>query len=142
VKTQANYDKKSHLNSRKKITHVDDMMIHNLVKNLVQNRLRLWDIKITNFQPRSCLNDLLEIYYFYISQMKSSLGRIFYKIVFHHIIYMCDFFCEFKWLFCHGLHGFSRKLWFASDMFPKIYPAPTNWSGVTVAIDTPLKMHY
>ena len=35
VKTRANHSKKSHLNS-KKITHVDDMMIHNLVKYLVQ----------------------------------------------------------------------------------------------------------
>ena len=32
-----------------KITDVDDMMMHNLVKYLVQTRLRLWDIKITNF---------------------------------------------------------------------------------------------
>ena len=47
------------------------MMIHNLVKNFVQTRLRL------------C--------YFYISQTKSSLDKIFYKIVYHYIIYMCDF---------------------------------------------------
>jgi hypothetical protein len=32
-----------------KITHVDDMMIHNLVKYLVKIRLRLWDINITKF---------------------------------------------------------------------------------------------
>ena len=43
----------------KKITHIDDIMIH--------------------------------IYYFYISQTKSSLEKIFYKIVYHHIIYMCGF---------------------------------------------------
>ena len=48
------------------------MMIHNLVKYLVQTRLRL------------CC-------YFYISQTKSSLDKIFYKVVYHHIIYMCDF---------------------------------------------------
>jgi len=40
VKTRANHSKKSHLNS-KKITHVDDMMIHNLVKYLVQTQFRL-----------------------------------------------------------------------------------------------------
>ena len=74
------------------------MMIHNL---------GLRDIKITNFKPRSCLDDLLEICYFYISQTKSSLDKIFYKIVYHHIIYMCDFFGEFRRLFCRGLHGFS-----------------------------------
>ena len=33
----------------KKITHIDDIMIHNLVKYLVQTLFRLWDIKITNF---------------------------------------------------------------------------------------------
>ena len=36
----------------KKITHVDDMMLYNLVKYLVQTRLCLWDIKITIFQAR------------------------------------------------------------------------------------------
>ena len=30
-------------------------------------------------------DDLLEIYYFYISQTKSSLDKIFYKIVYHRI---------------------------------------------------------
>ena len=32
-----------------------------------------------------------EICYFYISQTKSSLDKIFYKFVHHYIIYMCDF---------------------------------------------------
>ena len=81
------------------------MMIHNLLKYLVQTRLRLWDIKIT-------------ICYFYISQTKSNLDKIFYKVVYHHIIYMCDFFSEFRWLFCRGLYGFSRRLWFPPDTFP------------------------
>jgi hypothetical protein len=49
-------------------------MIHNLVKYFVQTRLR----------------------YFYISQTKSSLDNIIYKVVYHHIIYMCDFSDEFK----------------------------------------------
>ena len=86
----------------KKITHIDDMMIHNIVKYFVQ----------------SCPDDLLEIYYFCISQTKSSLDMIFYKVVYHHIIYMCDFFREFRWLFCRGLHRFSRRLRFSLDMFP------------------------
>jgi hypothetical protein len=75
------------------------MMIHNLVKYLVQTRLHLWDIKIINFRPESCPNDLLEIFYFCISQTKSSLDKIFYKVVYHHIIYMCDLFGKFRWLF-------------------------------------------
>ena len=58
-----------------------------------------------------------KICYFYILQMKSSLGRIFTSLC-HHIIYMCDFFREFRWLFCHDLHGFSRRLWFPAYMFP------------------------
>ena len=37
--------------------------------------------------------------YFYISQTKSSLDKIFYKVVYHHIIYMCDFCVKFRWLF-------------------------------------------
>ena len=66
-------------------------MVHNHVKYLVQTRLRLRDIKRSNFKPGSCPDDLLEIYYFYISQTKSSLDKIFYKVVYHHIIYICDF---------------------------------------------------
>ena len=97
------------------------MMIHNLIKYLVQTRLRLWDIKITNFKPESCPDDLLEICYFYISQTKSSLNKIFYKVVYHHIIYMYDFFGEFRQFFCRGLHKFSRRLWFSPDMFPCWY---------------------
>ena len=68
-------------------------MIHNLIKYLVQARLRLWDIKITNFKPD--------------------------KVVYHHNIYMCDFFGEFRHLFYCDLHRFSRNLWFALDTFPK-----------------------
>ena len=89
----------------KKITHVDDMMIHNLVKYLIQTRLQLWDIKIINFKRESCPYDLLEICYFYISQTKSSLDKIFYKIVYYHIIYMCDF---FWWIYTTLLPWFAR----------------------------------
>ena len=42
VKTRANHSKKKSSKFTKKITHVDDMMIHNLVKYRVQTRLRLW----------------------------------------------------------------------------------------------------
>jgi hypothetical protein len=60
-----------------------------------------------NQAKKSCPNDLLEICYFYISQIKSSLDKIFYKVVYYHIIYMYDFFGEFRRLFCRGLHEFS-----------------------------------
>jgi hypothetical protein len=46
--------------------------------------------KITKFKSESCSDDLLEICYFHISQMKLSLDKIFYKVVYHHIIYLCD----------------------------------------------------
>ena len=46
----------------KKITHIDDMMIHNFIKYFVQTRLHLWDIKITIFKSESCQDDLLVIF--------------------------------------------------------------------------------
>ena len=45
--------------------------------------------------------------YFYILQTKSSLDKIFYKIVYHHIIYMCDFLVNLNNFFavtCMGLY--------------------------------------
>ena len=49
--------------------------------------------------------------------MKSSLDKIFYKIVYYHIIYMCDFLGEFKRMFCRNLHGFSQSCGF-QYLFP------------------------
>jgi hypothetical protein len=49
MKTRANHNTKKLSKFIKKVTHVDDMIIHNHVKYLVQTHLRLWDIKITNF---------------------------------------------------------------------------------------------
>ena len=31
--------------------------------------------------------------------LRQDLDKIFYKVVYHHIIYMCDFFVEFRRLF-------------------------------------------
>ena len=89
------------------------MMLYNLIKYLVQTRLRLWDIKITIFKKENSPNDLLKIYYFYISQIKSCLDKIFYKLVYHHIIYICDFLNKFRWFFYHNLHEFLRRLRFS-----------------------------
>ena len=80
-------------------------------------------MKITNF---------IEICYFHISQTKSSLYKIFYKVVYHHIINMCDFFGEFRRFFCHDLHEFSRRLWFALDTFP-LLKGP-------IAVNNPINM--
>jgi hypothetical protein len=57
----------------------------------------------------------------YISQTKSSLDKIFYKVMYHHIIYICDFFGEFRRHFYHGLHGFSRRVWFPPDTLSRTY---------------------
>ena len=68
--------------------------------------------KNNKFQQISNQEDVQMIcqkFIIFISQTKSSLDKIFYKIVYHHIIYMCDFLCEFRRLFYHGLHGFSRS---------------------------------
>ena len=49
----------------------------------------------------------LEICYFYISQTKSSLNKIVYKVVYHHIIYMCDFLVnlnDFFTIVCMDFH--------------------------------------
>ena len=56
----------------------------------------------------------VEICYFYISQTKLSLDKIFYKIVCHHIICMCDFLGKFRRLFYRGLHEFSQQAGFHS----------------------------
>jgi hypothetical protein len=56
---------------------------------------------------RFFLVNLDEICYFYISQTKSSLDKIFYKIVYHHIIYLCDFLVnldDFFAVVCTGFH--------------------------------------
>jgi len=84
-------------------------MIYNFIKYFVQTRLRLWDIEITNFKSESCPNDLLEICYFYISQTKWSLDKIFYKIVYHHIIYMCDFLVNLDDFFVVVYMGFHEN---------------------------------
>ena len=114
-------------NFTQKITHVDDMIIHNLIKYLVQTRLRLWDIKITNFKPESCPDDLLEICYFYISQkfiifISHRRSRVWTRYFIRLCIIIsstCVIFSEFRHFFYHSLHRFLRKLWFALDTFLK-----------------------
>ena len=78
------------------------------------------NISRTNFKPGSCPDDLLEICYFYISQTKLSLDKIFYKVVYHHIIYMCDFLVNLDDFFAVICKFFFTKLWFALDMFPYV----------------------
>ena len=107
----------------KKIIHVDDMMIHNIIKYLVQTRLRLWDIKRTNFKPESCPADLFDnflawnLLFLYLTNEVEFGQDILQSCVssFHLHVW---FFGEFRRLFYCGLHEFSRRLWFALDTFP------------------------
>jgi len=90
VKTHTNHSKKKSSKFTKNHTSrwYDDTQPY---KISCPTQIRLRDIKITNFKRESWLQDLLEIYYFYISQTSSSLNNIFYKFMYYHIIYMCDF---------------------------------------------------
>ena len=48
---------------------------------------------------------------------------------------MCDFFREFRWFFCCGLHGFSRRLWFPLDTFSYMIPwILDGWSATIVIL--------
>ena len=75
--------------------------------------------------------------------MKSSLDKIFCKVVHHHIIYTCDFFGEFRRRFCCDLHEFFFKavvsiryvsmLWLAKPKFGillKIYQCLVSCQGL------------
>jgi hypothetical protein len=50
--------------------------------------------------------------------MKSGLEKIFYKIVCHHILYMCDFFINLDEFFVIICTGFLRRGWFTHDTLP------------------------
>ena len=42
--------------------------------------------------------------------MKSSLDKIFYKVVYHHIIHMCDFLVNLDDFFAMVYMGFHSRL--------------------------------
>ena len=64
----------------------------------------------------SCPNSTLFVRYknnkFLTNHLDSFLA---WNFLFLHVW----FFVEFRQLFYRGLHGFSRRLWFPSDMFPR-----------------------
>ena len=69
VKTHAIKAKKSYLNSQKKITHVDDMMIHNFVNYSVQTRLEIcYFLYLTNEVEfgHDILQDCVSSYHLYV----------------------------------------------------------------------------
>ena len=100
---------KSSCKFTQKIIHVDNMMIHNFAKIYSPNSISFVRYKNNKFLINIWTAFWLEFCYFYISQIKSSLDKIFYKIVYHHIIYLCDFFGKFRRLFFCNLHKFSRN---------------------------------
>ena len=89
--------------------------------NLLQNHTCRWyddtqPCKIS--YPNSTLFVLLEICYFYISQTKLNLDKKFYKVVYHHIIYMCGFFVNLNNFFtvvCTSFH----EVYDFHPIFPK-----------------------
>ena len=54
--------------------------------------------------------------------MKSSLDNIFYNIVYHHIIYMCDFFDEFRRLFLSWFARVFTKVVICTRYVPSYNP--------------------
>ena len=102
------------------------MMIHKFIKYLVQTRLRLLlFLYLTNEV------EFGQICYFYISQTKSSLDKIFYKGVYHHIIYMCDFFSEFRQFFIIIYTNFHKNYGFhqiCSLYLREITPLSSIWN--------------
>ena len=99
---------KSHI-IHEKIAYVDDMMIHNLVKYLLQTQLCLWDIKITNFKK----------FVIFISHKRS-------RVWIRYFIRLCIIISSTYVIFSTFLSWFARvftKLWFAPDMFPINLPS-------------------
>jgi len=60
---------------------------------------------------------------------KLSLDKIFYKVVYHHIICMCDFFDEFRRPFCRGLHKFLMGMLFRILPLLELYTLSTHASS-------------
>ena len=77
----------------KKITHIDDMMIHNLVKYLVQTRLRSG----------------LKFVIFISHKLSRVLTRYFTRLYIIISSTCVIFFGEFRQLFYCGLYGFSQS---------------------------------
>ena len=80
----------------------------------------------------------LEICYFYISQIKLSLDKIFYNVVYHHIIYICDFLVNlddfftmvctsfYKYYGFHYIHPLYTQL-FIHSLAPKTQTCSPMW---------------
>ena len=98
----------------KKITHIDDMMIHIFVKYSVQTRLRLWDIKITNFLK----------FVIFISHKQSWVWRRYFTRLCIIISSTYAIFSWIIWFFCCGLHEFSWR--FSFHQICSIYINPIN----------------
>ena len=88
----------------KKITHVDDMMIHNLVKILVQTRLCLWDIKITNFYKSSGQVSGLKFVIFISHKQSRVWTKYFTRLCIIYIYMLVYLYLQLSMNFAHTLH--------------------------------------
>ena len=88
----------------KKITYVDDMMIHNLVKYIVQTRLRFWDIlKFVIFISHK-RSRVWTIYFIKLCIIISSTCVIFFVNLDEFFAIVCTDFhegCGFHQIRCH-----------------------------------------
>ena len=93
----------------KKITHVDDMMIHNIVQYHVQTRFRLWDIKVTNFICNKLFGQLSGLkFVIFISYKRSRVWRRYFTKLRIIISSTCVIFLvnldDFFIMVCTGFH--------------------------------------
>ena len=123
----------------KKITHADDTQPCNIS---FPNSTSFVRYKNNKFLTNHLTTFWFEICYFYILQTKSSLDKIFYKIVYYHIICMCDFFGKFRRLFYRSLHGFSQQAGFHSiRCLPNIPSSHSVSSSAALLVRAPVQTH-
>ena len=116
VKTHTNHDKK--VVSPKKKNHTCRWYGYTQsCKISCPNSNSFVGYKNNKFQARKLSTGSIKNLLFLYLTNEFEFGQDILK-VYHHVIYMCDFFGEFRQHFSFGLHGFSWRLWFPPDMFP------------------------
>ena len=69
--------------------------------------------------------------------MKSSLDKIFYKIVYHHIIYMCDFLMNLEYFSVVVCMSFHEIMVFIRYVPSLLLPVPFKTDGEYVSLSEP-----
>ena len=133
MKTRANHGKKSRLNSPKNHTcrWYDDTQF---CKISCSNSTLLVRYKNNKFQDRKLSRWFVgNLLFLYLTNEVEFGQDILQNCVSSYHLHVW-FFGEFRRFFYRGLHGFSRRLWFAPDTFP-IYSWP-RWSrGLSLPLE-------